>query len=53
MELQFYPGPARNQKQAQAQLSAKSRGVRLVSAKHEINQINDKDRERKIKHKLA
>ena len=31
--------------------SAKSKGVRLVSAKQEINQINDKGRERKINHK--
>jgi hypothetical protein len=31
--------------------SAKSKGVRLVSAKQEINQINDKGRERKFKHK--
>jgi hypothetical protein len=31
--------------------SAKSKGVRLVSAKQEINQINDKGREKKINHK--
>jgi hypothetical protein len=31
--------------------SAKSKGVRLVSAKQEINQINDKEREIKIIHK--
>jgi hypothetical protein len=31
--------------------SAKSKGVRLVSAKQEINQTNDKGRERKINHK--
>jgi len=31
--------------------SAKSKGVCLVSAKQEINQINDKGRERKINHK--
>ena len=31
--------------------SAKSKGVRLVSAKQEMNQINDKGRERKINHK--
>jgi hypothetical protein len=27
--------------------SAKSKGVRLVSPKHEINQLNDKGREKK------
>jgi hypothetical protein len=31
--------------------SAKSKGVRFVSAKQEINQINDRGRERKINHK--
>jgi hypothetical protein len=31
--------------------SAKSKGVQLVSAKQEINQINDKGREKKINHK--
>jgi hypothetical protein len=31
--------------------SAKSKGVRLVSAKQEINQTNEKGRERKINHK--
>jgi hypothetical protein len=31
--------------------SAKSKGVRLVSAKQEINQTNDKGREKKINHK--
>jgi hypothetical protein len=31
--------------------SAKSKGVRLVSDKQEINQINDKGREIKIIHK--
>jgi len=31
--------------------SAKSKGVRFVSAKQEINQINDKGREIKINHK--
>jgi hypothetical protein len=32
-------------------LPAKSKGVRLVSAKQEINQTNEKGRERKINHK--
>jgi len=31
--------------------SAKSKGVRLGSAKQEINKINDKGRERKINYK--
>ena len=31
--------------------SAKSKGVRLVPAKQEINQTKDKGRERKINHK--
>jgi hypothetical protein len=31
--------------------SAKSKGVRLVSAKQEIKQKNDKGREKKINHK--
>lgn len=31
--------------------SAKSKGVRLVSAKQEINQTKDKGKEKKISHK--
>ena len=40
-----------NPKKSSESPSGKSEGVRLVSAKQEINQINDKGREKKINHK--
>jgi len=45
------PHSTLNPKTSSDSPSAKSKGVRLVSAKQEINQINDKGREKKINHK--